>query len=117
FLGQGLCAGARDAANLAWKLALALQAPDRSAILHTYGPERKPHAREFVDLAVQMGRIIQVVDPKVAAQRDAELKAQGLIPILSHKEPRLMQPVQVRQRAFWRGGNVISRNVAANAAI
>ncbi|MET0858900.1 MAG: bifunctional 3-(3-hydroxy-phenyl)propionate/3-hydroxycinnamic acid hydroxylase [Telluria sp.] len=78
FLGQGLCAGARDAANLAWKLALAVRAPQRAAILATYGPERTPHAREFVALAVQMGRIVQVVDPHAAAERDAELKARGL---------------------------------------
>ncbi|MGK5078782.1 bifunctional 3-(3-hydroxy-phenyl)propionate/3-hydroxycinnamic acid hydroxylase [Janthinobacterium sp. HLX7-2] len=78
FLGQGLCAGARDAANLAWKLAVAVRTPQRASILHTYGAERHPHAREFVDLAVQMGRIVQVVDPQAAARRDAELKAQGL---------------------------------------
>jgi 3-(3-hydroxy-phenyl)propionate hydroxylase len=64
--------------NLAWKLALAVKCPDKAAILDTYGPERRPHAREFIDLAVQMGQIIQVVDPKIASTRDAELKAKGL---------------------------------------
>src|SRR5690606_4777210 len=78
FLGQGLCAGARDAANLAWTLALSLRTPERSAILDTYGPERMPHAREFVGLAVRMGRIIPVVDPQAAVERDAGLKSRGL---------------------------------------
>lgn len=78
FLGQGLCAAARDAANLAWKLKIAVHQPSKAGILETYGSERKPHAREFIDLAVQMGNIIQVVDPKLAEERDVKLKAQGL---------------------------------------
>ena len=78
FLGQGLCAAARDVANLAWKLALALERPAKCAILDTYGPERIPHARAFIDLSVQMGKIIQVVDPEQARVRDADLLAKGL---------------------------------------
>ena len=80
---HGLDEGLRDADNLAWKLALALKVPDRKApnrpaILDTYGPERKPHAREFIELAVRMGHIIQVLDPEAAERRDAELLEQGL---------------------------------------
>jgi len=77
FLGQGLCAGVRDAANLAWKLALAVQRPASRALLESYGPERRPHAREFVDLAVRMGHVIQVVDPVAAQARDTELRGKG----------------------------------------
>lgn len=79
FLGQGLCAGVRDAVNLAWKLAHALHTPaSAAALLSTYGPERTPHAREFIALAVEVGRIIQVTDQAEAADRDQRLKAQGL---------------------------------------
>jgi 3-(3-hydroxy-phenyl)propionate hydroxylase len=79
FLGQGLCAGIRDASNLGWKLARALRDPTRAdALLATYESERKPHARAFIALAVEMGRIIQVTDVAEAATRDARLKAQGL---------------------------------------
>lgn len=79
FLGQGLCAGIRDAANLAWKLAHAVRDPARGeALVQTYGPERTPHAREFVALAVEVGRILQITDPAQAAERDARLRAQGL---------------------------------------
>jgi 3-(3-hydroxy-phenyl)propionate hydroxylase len=79
FLGQGLCAGIRDAANLGWKLARALRDPARAdALLGSYESERKPHARAFIALAVEMGRIIQVTDAAQAAARDARLKAQGL---------------------------------------
>jgi 3-(3-hydroxy-phenyl)propionate hydroxylase len=84
FLGQGLCAAARDAANLAWKLTLAVRDPASAPVLDTYGPERRPHVREFIALAVQMGNIIQETNPKTAAARDTELKAKGL----SFKFPR-----------------------------
>lgn len=79
FLGQGLCAGIRDVANLAWKLAFAVKDPVHGpAVLATYGPERRPHALAFVELAVEVGKIIQVTDPLEAAQRDARLLSQGL---------------------------------------
>ena len=79
FLGQGLCAGIRDVSNLAWKLAHALRQPScADALLSTYGPERIPHVRAFIELAVDVGRIIQELDPQRASQRDERLKAQGL---------------------------------------
>jgi 3-(3-hydroxy-phenyl)propionate hydroxylase len=75
FLGQGMCAGIRDAANLAWKLeaVLARQAPD--SLLDTYESERAPHVRALVELAVRLGNIIQTTDPALAAERDAKFRA------------------------------------------
>lgn len=88
FLGQGLCAGVRDAANLAWKLDWAIRHPAAAPrLLATYGPERMPHAREFVALAVEVGKVIQELDPQRAAERDARLKSQGLQ--FAFPEPRL----------------------------
>jgi 3-(3-hydroxy-phenyl)propionate hydroxylase len=79
FLGQGLCAGIRDASNLAWKLAAAVRQPVLGdALVATYGPERRPHARAFIALAVEVGKVIQVLDPVEANERDRRLKAQGL---------------------------------------
>ncbi|MEO8543501.1 MAG: bifunctional 3-(3-hydroxy-phenyl)propionate/3-hydroxycinnamic acid hydroxylase [Burkholderiaceae bacterium] len=79
FLGQGLCTGLRDAANLAWKLALAVAEPALAeSTLASYGSERLPHARAFVALAVEVGRVIQVIDPAAAAERDTRLQQQGL---------------------------------------
>ena len=79
FLGQGVCAALRDAANLAWKLVTASRRPEiGAALLATYGAERRPHAREFIALAVEVGRVIQVLDPDVAAARDARLLREGL---------------------------------------
>lgn len=55
FIGQGLCAGIRDAANLVWKLALVLDGMADDRILDTYEAERRPYARRVVKLAIVVG--------------------------------------------------------------
>lgn len=74
FLGQGMCAGIRDAANLAWKLAAVLHdgAPDR--LLDTYQSEREPHVRAVIETAVFAGSIIQTTDADLARSRDQQLR-------------------------------------------
>ena len=58
FLGQGMCAGVRDVANLGWKLAAVLRwnAPD--ALLDTYERERRPHTRVYIETAVNVGQMM-----------------------------------------------------------
>ena len=58
WIGQGMSAGVRDAANLCWKLAAVArgQAPD--SLLDTYQVERKPHLVEVTRRAVRTGRLI-----------------------------------------------------------
>jgi 3-(3-hydroxy-phenyl)propionate hydroxylase len=75
FLGQGMCAGIRDAANLAWKLARAVRGLSEPAILDSYQSERAPHVREYIELAVKLGGIIQTADFAAAAERDAAMLA------------------------------------------
>jgi 3-(3-hydroxy-phenyl)propionate hydroxylase len=58
FLGQGMCAGMRDAGNLAWKLARVLRGRNDDALLDTYQTERAPHVREYIELAVRLGGLI-----------------------------------------------------------
>lgn len=59
FMGQGLCAGVRDAVNLFWKLALACRGhPQAEALLDSYTAERRPNAREYVATAVRLGGLI-----------------------------------------------------------
>jgi 3-(3-hydroxy-phenyl)propionate hydroxylase len=55
FIGQGLCAGVRDAMNLSWKLAGVLQGDLPRSVLDTYEEERKPHARALIKLAKLIG--------------------------------------------------------------
>ncbi|MGW6622026.1 FAD-dependent monooxygenase [Nocardia sp. NPDC055002] len=55
FIGQGLGAGLRDAANLTWKLAGVLRAQLPDIALDTYERERKPHTRRLIRLAKLTG--------------------------------------------------------------
>jgi len=58
FLGQGMCAGIRDAANLAWKLAAVIGERAAPDLLDTYQSERQPHVRAFIELAIRLGGVI-----------------------------------------------------------
>ena len=56
FIGQGLGASLRDAANLAWKLSEVCREEAPVTLLESYEAERRPHAREMVRRAVLVGR-------------------------------------------------------------
>lgn len=58
FLGQGLCAGIRDVANLGWKLIRVLRGQSAPALLDTYASERIPHVTEYIAQAVRLGEVI-----------------------------------------------------------
>jgi 3-(3-hydroxy-phenyl)propionate hydroxylase len=58
FVGQGLCAGLRDVANLCWKLAWVTQGRAAPAILDSYDTERRPHAKVIIQMALWMGRLV-----------------------------------------------------------
>lgn len=73
--GQGLCAGIRDVANLAWKLRYVLRGLADDSLLNTYESERKEHARYWVHTAAEMAHLVQTTVPDVAAQRDAHMRA------------------------------------------
>lgn len=75
FAGQGMCAGVRDAANLAWKLDLVLDGLAGEALLDTYEAERLPHATRAITLSMELGRVICVADPAEAAARDEAMSA------------------------------------------
>ena len=71
FAGQGMCAGIRDAANLAWKLDLVLAGKAHDALLDTYPTERIPQVRQVIEFSIELGKVICVADPAAAAARDA----------------------------------------------
>jgi 3-(3-hydroxy-phenyl)propionate hydroxylase len=76
FLGQGMCAGIRDAANLVWKLLLVEKAGVPPAVLRTYQDERKTHVQSVVAQAKELGLIIGELDVAAATKRDARLRAE-----------------------------------------
>ena len=57
FMGQGMCAGIRDAANLWWKLSAVLSG-SAETLLDTYQSEREANARAFIEKSVALGRLI-----------------------------------------------------------
>jgi 3-(3-hydroxy-phenyl)propionate hydroxylase len=75
FMGQGMCAGLRDAANLAWKLEHVLRSGSHQALFDSYQSERDPHVRYVIQRAIEMGRVVCTLDPEAAARRDAEMLA------------------------------------------
>ncbi|HSQ00559.1 MAG TPA: bifunctional 3-(3-hydroxy-phenyl)propionate/3-hydroxycinnamic acid hydroxylase [Candidatus Dormibacteraeota bacterium] len=70
FAGQGMCAGVRDAANLAWKLDLVLAGTAPESLLDTYEPERVQHVRLAIGASMELGKVICIADPAEAAARD-----------------------------------------------
>ena len=78
FLGQGLCAGMRDAANLSWKLIRSKTHGASDALLDTYQAERLPHVSTIIEHGKQFGLIIGELDEDEARKRDADLRGQLL---------------------------------------
>ncbi len=76
FLGQGMCQGLRDVANLTWKLGAVLRAGAPDRLLDTYGSERKAHVSDLTERIKQIGAIICERDPQKARARDARLLAE-----------------------------------------
>jgi 3-(3-hydroxy-phenyl)propionate hydroxylase len=73
FLGQGMCQGIRDVANLSWKLAEVLRGRAGDALLDTYGAERSAHVKRLTTTIKHIGRNICERDEGKARQRDADL--------------------------------------------
>jgi 3-(3-hydroxy-phenyl)propionate hydroxylase len=76
FLGQGLCAGIRDAANFAWKVEGVERRGYSKTLLDSYAVERKPHVRKVVTHAKEFGLIIGELDRAAAQHRDRVLEEQ-----------------------------------------
>ena len=94
FAGQGMCSGVRDAAALAWRLHLALMAPNAEALLDSYQQERDPHVRAITAAAVATGQVVCTLDTGMAAGRDEQMlaaKAAGAPPPDISSPP--LQPV------------------------
>jgi 3-(3-hydroxy-phenyl)propionate hydroxylase len=72
FMGQGLCSGVRDAANLAWKLAEVVHGQSPDALLDTYEAERRPHVAAVTALSIEAGRLITrlSIDPSAVPEPD-----------------------------------------------
>ncbi len=80
WIGQGMCAGVRDVANLSWKLHAVLTGALPETVLDTYQAERLPHVKEVTSRAVKVGKIIVDRNPVRAAVRTRVFRAANRIP-------------------------------------
>jgi 3-(3-hydroxy-phenyl)propionate hydroxylase len=70
FAGQGMNSGVRDAANLAWKLALVLRGGAHDRILDSYEAERRPHFERLMADSIKLGRFVMTSNPLLALLRN-----------------------------------------------
>lgn len=75
FAGQGMNAGLRDAANVAWKLATVVNGGAGGHVLDSYGSERHDPAWAMILLAVAMGDVVMPIEPEQLAFREHLVKA------------------------------------------
>lgn len=80
WIGQGMCAGVRDVANLCWKLEAVLTGSLPESVLDTYQAERLPHVQEVTSRAVKTGKLIVERNPVRAAMRNHVLRAASKVP-------------------------------------
>jgi 3-(3-hydroxy-phenyl)propionate hydroxylase len=77
FIGQGMCQGIRDVANLVWKLDRVLAGQSGDALLDSYGEERSDHVRQLTSRIKAIGHVICERDPVAAEARDLRILAEG----------------------------------------
>jgi 2-polyprenyl-6-methoxyphenol hydroxylase-like FAD-dependent oxidoreductase len=70
FLGQGLNAGFRDAVNLGWKIPLVQAGVCDARLLESYAAEREAHARDLVEWAVAIGKLMETLAAREAGRPD-----------------------------------------------
>ncbi|MEI2809646.1 MAG: bifunctional 3-(3-hydroxy-phenyl)propionate/3-hydroxycinnamic acid hydroxylase [Nocardioides sp.] len=108
FIGQGLGAGVRDAANLAWKLAGVLSGRLGARSLDTYEIERRRHARAMIRLAMVVGFSM------TGWGRTGDRLRRVLVPLLAYlpgvrqrvitSATPVLAPSRLNRRRRWRGG-------------
>lgn len=80
FVGQGLVAGLRDVANLAWKLKWVLHFGAHADVLGSYDQERRPHARRMINLARFMGHMVMPSSRMAAIALHGGMRLMRLLP-------------------------------------
>ena len=80
FAGQGLNAGVRDAANLAWKLIEAIKGGTTERLLDSYEIERRAHGAKMVKISRRVGAVVMATNPFATQTRDAVVRLVNLVP-------------------------------------
>lgn len=83
FIGQGMGAGLRDAANLTWKLAGVIEGGMDPSVLETYEQERRPHATLMIRAAMLLGVTM------TGGGRPGDLVRQAVTPVVARALARV----------------------------
>jgi 3-(3-hydroxy-phenyl)propionate hydroxylase len=104
FAGQGLVAGLRDAANLAWKLAWVTQGRADESVLDSYDRERRPHARKIINLARFLGMLVMPRNRLAALAIHGLIRAVRLLPAgrAAFDDLKIKPPQVFDEGLFWR---------------
>lgn len=100
FVGQGLVAGLRDVANLAWKLSWVCHGRAQPSLLDTYDQERRPHAKAMINLAKMMGRLVMPSNHAAAFMTHGLMSAMTRIPRLK----RLFENLEIKPPNRFKAG-------------
>lgn len=102
FVGQGLVAGLRDAANLCWKLAWVVRGRAAPQILDSYDRERRPHAKAMIGLAKLMGRLVMPRNAALALLTHGGMRLLRLVPGLRAQFDELgIKPKNIFRRGLF----------------
>jgi len=107
FVGQGLVAGLRDAANLSWKIASVLKGNSHREILDSYDVERRPHAKAMIKLAVLAGKVVMPQNKLAAFVSHGIVRVMSFIPVLKNQ----LQELEIKPKnAFHKGLFISGKN-------
>lgn len=108
FLGAGLASGLRDAANVAWKVALVARGEADPSLLDSYERERRPHVEATADASARLGRLFLARSPRLTRMRDAVLRSIHRVPRMRRLLSNVaFKPIPAYERGFlagWRRG-------------
>ncbi len=87
FMGQGMCAGIRDASNLAWKIAKCLKNKHDEKFLRSYQSERFTNVKEYVETTMRMGEFVNAAESieitnNISSGSDGTKSMQSIKPVL-----------------------------------
>jgi 3-(3-hydroxy-phenyl)propionate hydroxylase len=109
FVGQGLVAGLRDAANLCWKLAWVLQERAEPRILDSYDQERRPHAKAMINMAKLMGKLVMPRNAAFALLVHGFMRLTRLIPPLRAQ----FEELEIKPKNIFRRGLFVTKRSAS----
>jgi 3-(3-hydroxy-phenyl)propionate hydroxylase len=107
WIGQGMCAGVRDVANLCWKLGAVLNGSLPESVLDTYQSERLPHVKEVTNRAVKTGKLIIQRNKFRAAARNHIFRTASKLPYFLTwlRNHRWIPDAHYREGLLARNGN------------